>query len=99
MSKYPYFDKSCIPCKVSLHYTYGRAEETCQRLSNLVESLQALSIPCHIQLGEKYGPCFLLDVEKEVSLDIAEQIYDAADKAILPAEFRYTPEHGFYLIS
>ena len=98
MNKCPYFDKSCIPCIVKLHYKYMQVEESYYRLNKLVEFLNTINIPCSIQLGEGYGPCYCLDVEDEVSLETAEAIYDAADKAILPAEFRYIPEHGFYLV-
>lgn len=91
--------KERIPCKVNLHYKYKILPECFNRLSNAVMFLSKYGIEAKIEEGEYFGPCYMVDVETEIPLNIAETIYlRFKDNDIyLPIDIIYIPGWGFGL--
>lgn len=91
--------KERINCKIDLHYKYKIIPECFNRLSNALTFLSKYGIEGKIEIGSYFGPCYTLDIETEIPLNIAETIYlRFKDNDIcLPIDIIYIPGWGFGL--
>lgn len=93
------WDKTKVPCDLHFNLQYNLEPECLKRLSKFADFLNKNDIECKVTEGYHWGKCYCLEVKKTITLDVAEKIYNFADRrdVCLPVEFNYSPKYGFGL--